>query len=202
MSCTHEEFMKIAAKHEMIVGNDNGLNRHISFSRSGASDYSFQLTTWENHLCISGDMGTYVFWRKRDMFNFFREPKVHQINPDYWSEKLDAVGVNDDCREFCIDSFKAALLEYFDDCEFDCLENKEKMREEIKNEILICEDEHEAIAYVRNFDSQYDEYFDFYDFFESWRSWKPFTWRYIFCLRATVWGISQYDAYKAQQQAA
>lgn len=85
--CTMERFLDDVAKHEMTVLADQGNVRHLSFRAPGTVIQHFNLTTWPNHLCVSGDMGTYVFSRLEDMFDFFRENK---INPGYWHEKLKA----------------------------------------------------------------------------------------------------------------
>src|SRR5690348_13144744 len=92
-------FLKDVSTHEMIVIRDDGANRHIRFKRPGTSCMYFDLITWPGYLCYTGDMGTYVFSRLEDMFEFFRTDRDYNkrkgrelsINPKYWGEKLQAV---------------------------------------------------------------------------------------------------------------
>lgn len=86
---SHESFMRDVATHEMTVFRDDGLYRHIRFRRPNTMRTHFDLITYPGYLCYSGDMGTYVFSRLDDMFEFFRTDR--DINPGYWSEKLQAV---------------------------------------------------------------------------------------------------------------
>jgi hypothetical protein len=118
-----ERFLSDVATHEMTVVADEGNVRHLLFKAPDTVTQYFNLTTWPDHLCISGDMGTYVFSRLEDMFDFFRENK---INPGYWHEKVKA-----DCT-----------------------------------------------------------------FFGS-RKGKNYTFSFIWCLYAIVWGIRKYDEFKA-----
>jgi hypothetical protein len=90
-----EEFIKDVSQHKMQILRDDGLYRHIRFKRENTSCYYFDLITWPGALCYTGDMGTFVFSRIPDMFEFFRTDGEKgadlRINPGYWSEKLLAV---------------------------------------------------------------------------------------------------------------
>ena len=73
--------------HEMTILHDDGLYRHLLFKSPDTSCYWFELVTWPGRLSIHGDLGdAFTFARVPDMFTFFRR---HEINPVYWSEKLD-----------------------------------------------------------------------------------------------------------------
>ncbi len=81
------------AHHKMTIELDTGLHRSIRFAKPGTNLYAFRLTTWPGHLCISGDLETFVFARLPDMFEFFirsEDPAATplRINPGYWHEKL------------------------------------------------------------------------------------------------------------------
>lgn len=84
-----EAFLKDVESHRMTVLSDSGVNRSLKFENPNCSNLHFFITTWPGHLCISGDMGTFVFARIHDMFLFF-DGKEPQANMDYWSEKLIA----------------------------------------------------------------------------------------------------------------
>ncbi len=70
--CDEARFLKDVANHEMQIIRDDGVQRHLRFKKPGTMCYHFDLITWGGHLCYTGDMGTYVFTRVHDMFDFFR----------------------------------------------------------------------------------------------------------------------------------
>lgn len=113
-ACSKDQFLKDVEDHKINVVMDNGLYRHINFSK-GSFCYSFNLVTWPGHLCIEGDMGTYVFSRVPDMFAFFRDEYSEElkINTRYWSEKCETKG---NIKEFSVDSFRENVQEYIDEC--------------------------------------------------------------------------------------
>lgn len=92
---TAERFASDTATHEMTVLHDDGLYRHLRFTRvvtdektgkrSKSSLYWFDLVTWPGCLAINGDCGACTFSRVTDMFEFFRGSR---INPGYWAEKV------------------------------------------------------------------------------------------------------------------
>lgn len=94
-----EQFEKDTANHSMEILKDDGLYRHLKFTKDGSSVYRFDIITWPGYLAVAGDMGEWVFSRIPDMFEFFIMDErdwnyKHIINPGYWSEKLQAA----DCR--------------------------------------------------------------------------------------------------------
>ena len=113
--------------HTMEILQDAGLYRHLKFTNNGSQCYRLDIHTWPGALCVSGDMGTYVFSRLPDMFEFFRMKdggwnKKHVINPGYWGEKLQAVdnshGRNNSYEEFSEELFKENVNEEYDNfCE-------------------------------------------------------------------------------------
>ena len=75
--CPEAIFLRDVAEHEMIVVRDDGVHRHIRFKKPGTSCMHFDLITWPGYLCYTGDMGTYVFSRLTDMFEFFRTDREY-----------------------------------------------------------------------------------------------------------------------------
>ncbi|HEJ9146340.1 TPA: hypothetical protein SML79_000304 [Serratia marcescens] len=205
-------FKRDVSSHTMSIENDNGVFRHLHFARGRSSCYHFTLTTWPGHLCISGDMGTYVFSRLHDMFNFFRMDKHDfmrnggelSINPGYWSEKLQHGGHGyrrDVYTEWSPEAFEARAQEYLDDwleCAADDFDDEEAF-EEAKEEAIeaIAElklasgYEYEAVTAVHDFSC---EHIELTDFFET--SCREASNGYIWCLYAIAWGIQQYDISK------
>lgn len=118
-----EEFLRDVSNHEMLIIRDDGLYRHIRFQRPDTSSMYFDLITWPNRLCYTGDMSTYVFSRIEDMFRFFRADRQRstrddqrlEINLSYWAEKVisgDRDGRDNDIRVFSIVRARKSLKEH------------------------------------------------------------------------------------------
>jgi len=193
-------FLKDVSTHKMQILRDDGTYRHIKFSREKSYAYSFTLITWPGHLCISGDMGTYVFARIHDMFDFFimdknnfnysKEKKL-SINSGYWSEKVISIDKTSGIKEYSEELFQANIKEYFDtywEEPEDCKTEKEKCWEKIKENVLFYSD-NEQTAYDAACNFEYND-FQFTDFWE--RSSQEYTYHYIWNLYAIVWGILTY----------
>ena len=199
-------FDKEIADHVMTIHQDSGLYRHIRFAKPGTGIYHFCLTTFPGHLCISGDMGAFVFSRVEDMFSFFRSPGMSQgINPSYWGEKLKSISTNGGYEKFDVDEFKENVEEWFASFRED-LDNEEladKIWADIKARVVdpatTDGDGWEAMQ-----SAIYYEYDDmvadiqvrniFQDFWEH--SCTRYNHNYIWCLWAIVHGIKMYDEAK------
>ncbi|MDC8443729.1 hypothetical protein JJO83_13660 [Halomonas aquamarina] len=195
-----ERFQETIGEHQLTIVHDDGLHRHLCCARPQSSDRYFNITTWPGFLCISGDMGCYVFQRIEDMFAFFRNDEMG-INPGYWSEKLQAgphVPPDEITREWAPEKFEAKIKEWFEqtDEEWD-EEKKQEAWEEVENEVL-SESEHEYSAIRAAIDFTFESKELFQDFYEvDCKQWKT---HYLWCCYAIVWAIQQYDA--AKQEAA
>ena len=109
-----ERFMEDTAHHKMEVLIDNGLYRHLKFTNNGSSIYRFDIHTWPGFLCVCGDMGTYVFQRLDDMFEFFRSTDATlRINPHYWAEKCQAHG-HEAVERYDLDAFTERINEWME----------------------------------------------------------------------------------------
>lgn len=187
---TQEDFLAHVQNHVMTISNDDGVYRSILFKRPESHDRFFRITTWDGHLCISGDMGTYVFSRVHDMFNFFRDCKV---NLYYWSEKVEA----GECKEFSPELARNALNIEFESWEEsidkDIIDRDFIDEEKEKLNDINTDDYIEFVASVRDWvASQGGVRLD--DFWEH--SIEDYTYHYIWCCHAIVWAIAQYDASK------
>lgn len=160
-SCTQDRFLGDVAMHAMHIDRNDGVNRHIRFRKPGCSAYWFDLVTMPGILMINGDMGTYVFSRVHDMFEFFATDQKYaqvgelRINPGYWSEKLLAIDNTGygrgDIYEFDYEGFKSRVLEHYQEFYEDQIECERNARldcegSEIPQHIL---DEWAAEAEVR-----------------------------------------------------
>ena len=201
-----DDFLKDIANHEMQVLRDDGIDRRIRFKQPGTSAAWFDLITWNGTLCIDGDYGTYVFRRLEDMFEFFRPSTKSaandglKINPGYWGEKLVSTAKHEGYMEFSETLFREAVKHEFDSyLESNPLsdEQKDELWEEIEQDVLSNETEHYAVTSAMNFETDICS-FNMNDFHEH--RVKDFSYHYIWCLNAIVWGIDQYDRQKLEHK--
>ena len=188
-----QSFLKDVEKHEMRVLLQAGPYRHLLFVQPDTGNMWFEIITWPNKLTIAGDMGTWVFSRVEDMFNFFRSPKL-RIKPDYWGEKLQngVFGGSSEAKKFDADAFKEEVL--------DSLTNWDLTPEQVQSVAQQLEDE--VFQSSDDSDSQHEQYRSLYAFScdegVKWDCEIPdgmvYRYHYIWCLYAIVWGIQQWDA--------
>lgn len=205
--CDEEDFLSDSKDHLMTVVKDDGVHRFIRFKKESSNTYWFDLITWPGFLCISGDYGTYVFSRLNDMFEFFRmddndfnkkKDKLLNINPSYWGEKLEATD-RGGYINFDSDVFAERVKEYFDnhmaeDIEDDDLKNElwESIEDQVISNSYDCGHRAYDAVYNFRFTSSDGEKFEFIDFFDS-GSTETYSFHYLWCLYAIVWGIKKYD---------
>lgn len=199
LACSEERFNKDTATHEMSVILNQGLHRHLRFARPGCSAYHFNITTWPGYLCISGDMGCYVFSRLNDMFEFFRG---RGLNPGYWEEKVQAG--RDKVKEFSAELFIEGFLDSVGDY-LECMDltfgQKQTLVDLARNELVCIEQtmhHYCDTVYNLNFhELDLPEGLDEVDFpnfqVDEFWSMETYTFHYIWCLRAIVWAIKQFD---------
>ena len=205
---TEKQFLGDVKTHELTVHLDQDTHRHIELSSPGTNSYCFHLLTWPGNLCITGDCGTYTFNRVEDMFCFFRPSEYHKkrhperllpINPGYWEEKLTSICRQGRCEIYDEKGFNSRVLAHFGQYWEDAVwaENKkgemDEMWRAIQEDVLPhASDEHEAYSAVNSF--CYRD-FTFQDFFDGGGTVK-YSFHFIWCLYAIVYGIGVYDGYK------
>lgn len=202
--CTEEQFLQDTDGHSMKIIRDEGLHRHIRFSKGGSSIYRFDLITWPGVLCIESDCGAYVFSRIDDMFDFFRmderdfnhsKGRSLNINPVYWGEKLLSIDKNGGYQEYSEEKMKKAVLNYVESYwEFESEEQEREVRLQLSEDVLDRFENDERYDYelADDFKSDYGhEFEDLWDY-----SFKVYTLHYLWCLYAIVHGIQMYDASK------
>ncbi|HIH8281397.1 hypothetical protein [Escherichia coli] len=196
--------------HVMRIHMDNGVYRHIEFSRPGTSCYRFDITTWPGYLCVSGDMGTWTFSRLYDMFDFFGGWSG-DINLHYWSEKLEA-GAGSSARDllaqeydheaFCR-SLKESLSAYLEESEEEQSEDedwddeddtpdsdKARVREAVR-ELCRCEFNNDWEAYQAVYEVDWPDDWSAWDICDG-LTFKTYTHHFCWILHAIVWGITRY----------
>jgi hypothetical protein len=194
----YRRYLSDTENHELQILHDDGLYRHLRVMEPKQSMYWFDIITSPGLLTFNGDMGTWVFARLTDMFEFFRSPRG-RINEHYWAEKIrgnDRYGG----REYESDLFKSHVLSTF-------WENRryigdEKAAAEYWRELRRAvfewgewQDEQAARAALAEFERDRDECL----FEDSWE-WDlhDYTIHFRWALHGIVDGIARYDEAKKE----
>jgi hypothetical protein len=204
---TEKQFLKDVKNHQMQIIRDDGVYRHIRFGMPDTYCMSFNLITWPGHLCYAGDMGTYVFTRLHDMFEFFRtdrqstEEQALFINRGYWAEKLVAVDKNGGVKEFSEKKFNREIMEYLiawvrDSASWTSKEERRELWNAVVSEVIKAEADsggYRKQVAANEFSFQVNDFlrFSFKDFWEV--SVTEYTHRFLWCCYAIAWGLQQYD---------
>ena len=202
--CPESQFLRDVSEHEMIIFQDDGVHRHIRFKSPGSMNMHFDLITWPGYLCYTGDMGTYVFSRLTDMFEFFRTDREYMtlrdgqtlaINPGYWGEKLEAVDRGDGLKKWSEEKFKKRATEDFEEWISGCDlsdDDKEEARQQFNDDVIDqigwCG---KGEAYRNMIDFAFDGDTPFQDWWEV--NTDEYSFRFIWCCYALAWGIIKYD---------
>lgn len=115
------DFKRWTKDHRLTVLHEDGLYRHLRVAKPGTYMYGFDVVTWPGYLAIVGDIGDYTFCRINDMLEFF-ETEHGGINPDYWSQKLQAGAGGDHAgltRKFSNDKVREVIYDW---CQEECSE--------------------------------------------------------------------------------
>lgn len=189
-------FNKDIVDHEMAVLRDDGLYRHIRFQEPGTSMYYFDLLTSPGLLTINGDMGTYVFSRVEDMFEFFSHDTY--VNASYWGEKLRSISSNTGYREHSEDEFRQFVLENFWERreQYEPADAKhiwQRIRDEFFDDWTDRSSGAACHALLRDFECNGFEYHDAWE-----HEFKDYSYQYLWCCHAILWGIQQYNATKKE----
>jgi hypothetical protein len=200
---TRESFLENVKEHELTIVSDIGNVRHLTMKKPNDLTYHYHITTWEDHLCISGDMGCYVFSRTEDMFRFFRTGSEElNINEYYWHEKLVSESLYVPSKKFSPEKFN----EYLEDslntyCEYNEMSDdwKEKVLNQMKGDLFFPESEYEGRESINNqswHDFSCESLEEFADYLENDSIEEDFqilSDHFIWCLYAIVYAIKKYD---------
>lgn len=212
---THEQhardnFQNDVKNHELEVISDDGkLHRHIRMKKPDTSNMYYDIVTWSGYLCFTGDMGTFVFSRIHDMFEFFRDGRDYasigdetanrepSINLNYWAEKLQAVDKDDGYEIYSPELFKKSVMESaIEFCEYENLLYEERLEFMADVEETVCSraDDGEMNAHDAVSSFEYKGHQVFHDTFE-W-NFKEWSYRYVWACMAIVHAIQEYDNWK------
>lgn len=202
-----KRFARETANHSMAVLHDDGLYRHLRFQEhywqppllqeQKRSFYWFDLITVPGSLIFRGDGESFVFARTEDMFEFFRDSGAGgRTNPHYWSEKLTS---NREVKRYDRDIFERRVKEEF----VQAVRGGEVpagLGREVREQILDPEGIFTDGAWTEESAHQILRDFEFkgFRFADTWE-WdlRDYDWWFLWSLHAIVWGIAQYDAWKA-----
>lgn len=194
-TCTAEEFLKDVATHQMAVLLNSGIYRHLKFraEKNGWNQW-FEIITWPGHLTLSGDMGTWTFARVEDMFTFFRSSEL-KINEGYWAEKLqggDSYGGRL-AMQFDVDVFRKHLFQQLKSSDLTSRQRGFVGRELREALEFVDENEYALHQEVYEFHCEVPGYGRFEFDGADLPSGRIYTYRFVWCLYAIVWGIQQFD---------
>jgi hypothetical protein len=191
----------------MTVLLDQGLYRHLRFQKPGTGVYAFDIVTWPGYLAISGDMGSAVFTRLPDMFEFFGIEKG-AVNVDYWTEKLVANDRNGGSTRFSRDLLRALCKrlhdEYVADAEPGYVQSDGGMLwSDIEEEVVDpSESTDDALRRMREFTptpGSTFEGFEFTDVGEYADRIEGWDVHHLWRLHAIAHAVATYTAYKADR---
>jgi len=198
----------------MEVLHSDWLYRNAIFSQEKNPNLWFELITWPHVLTIHGDMGTWTFSRVENMFDFFRCAKESQLrtNPSYWSEKLcgGVHGGSDQAKVWSEDLFRSDLMRRIKEDYGDFSGNKMKeLLMAVNEDILSRQGQWELVTAANEFSYEFEEDRDnrgYLERIESHRKARRFhldsesipdgmtySYHFLWCLYAIVWGIRQWD---------
>lgn len=205
-----EYFTHDVTEHQMQVIRDDGVYRHLLFKKPGTGIYHFNIITYPGTLVYTGDMGSFVFQRLEDMFQFFRTDANHGegINPGYWSEKLVAVDRNG-YKDFDEEKFDRTVMDYLVSWireNRDCIDKDERrdLWEQVVNEVINADGDNNGMRKriaandfyhaVRQKNGR-DYRFEFVDFWVH--NFEDYSVHFYWCCYAIAWAVKQYDSNKA-----
>lgn len=210
-----EYFARDVAEHQMQVLRDDGVYRHLLFKKPGTGIYHFNVITYPGTLVYTGDMGSFVFQRLEDMFQFFRTDANYGegINPGYWAEKLVAIDRSGH-TDFDEDKFTRVVMEdlvswireHRDQTD---KEERRELWEAVVSEVInaggdtkgtrkqIAAHDFSHMVLLTH-GNTHD--FCFQDFWEH--NFEDYTVQFYWACYAIAWAVKQYDAAKTAKEAA
>ncbi|NUS14538.1 MAG: hypothetical protein HOY69_24590 [Streptomyces sp.] len=178
-----DRFKLDVAKHKLTVLHEDGLYRHLRARTPKTNAYWFDITTWPGTLTITGDMGAFVFSREPDMLPLFRSDHG-RINPHYWAQKEQTGAPT---KTYSEDVFRQVV--WGDIREYG--HEYRGLAKAIQAEIFdtgASQDEQTARDALEHFEHAG---FTFTDVWEM--SFSEYSYHYLWCCHAIVWGIAAYD---------
>lgn len=200
--------------HSMEVLMDNGLYRHLRFSKDGSNVFRFDLVTWPGHLSITGDMESFTFSRLDDMFSFFRTDRVAKpggkfdpeknTNLGYWAEKVVAQAPGGITKLYG-QKIANAIKSYVEDDEEGVERFGKDEWTEIKEEVRDLEQRamndpdselKELVSDIYDFECNGFSFVDFWD-----HRLEAYTYHFAWSCAAIAYGVREYDLHMGAKAA-
>ena len=199
-----KQFERQVANHQLTIIRDEGIYRHLRFKNPDTTNQYFDIVTWPGTLCYNGDMGTYVFSRLTDMFEFFRGGQdKYQISYGYWAEKLQAIDKPTGVSEFSPRLFKENIKDRFDSWAESLRDGDDNGESERLIASVWQQVEDEVLTYADDYGNEYAAQQAAYDFshsactnlFQDFYEYDctEYTYQFLWCCWALRWGIALYD---------
>jgi len=188
---TEAQFLREVKNHKLTIVREDGLYRHLRVGKPDTGCESWNIITWPGYLAMVGDMGDWVFRRLDDMLEFFRSRDEHlRINPSYWAEKLEAHDRNGNWKAFSIEAFRDAIREEaMEACGVESFDEIPEDRRDDLDSLLRADDEFEAVAAYRDWDSDWLSLVDFWE-----NDCNEVRRQFLFACYAIAWTVKLYDA--------
>jgi hypothetical protein len=203
---------KDVAEHEMQVLRDDGVYRHLLFKKPNSGSHHFNIVTYPGTLVYTGDMGSFVFQRLDDMFQFFRtdSDRGDGINPGYWAEKLVAINRYGH-TEFDEAEFTRAVMEYLinwirEHRDRTDKDERRELWEAVVNNVIEADSDSDGMrkqiaandfCHKVLFKDGSTRVFGFEYLLEC--NFEDFTVQYYWACYAIAWAVKQYDLAKAEK---
>lgn len=182
------------AKHGAKILLRQGVYRHIDCRAPGTFSHAFTVTTWPGYLAITGDVGSFVFTRLHDMFDFFRADHG-RINPSYWAEKLVATNKGAGHKAFSEDLFIAAvradLASWLEGATIDPATQSE-LEDAVEEQVIAHAYDSSNVAMRAAMDFEWKGERLFREFYNH--RLDAYTYHFLWCCHAIVWAIGSWDA--------
>lgn len=204
------KFEADVAEHVLDVKYDNGLYRHLVFCKASPSFlYRFEVSTWPGYIAIVGDMGSYLFSRVEDMFEFFRgRTRGPFLDLSYLAGKLQAADKNGGISHW-IEAERSVqkLVEILRDALDEAVPTEtidavvaEFMEHAESDEIETVEDVYRV---AMDFEPRTDigRESPFGALWEQGTLFYEWSYHFQWCVFALAYAVEQYDNRKAQQAA-
>lgn len=186
-----KQFLRDIFPMALSVEHDDGIYRHLKIRHPDTIINGFDIVTWPGHLAISGDMGTTVFSRVYDMFDFFGG---NEINPGYWAGKVEA----GETRVFDPDVFRQVVTEHVrNELASEPRDVIEYVTKDVEERVLNFADdgEHAAMSAAIDYRCPLPSRYPNLDWSLDWMleaDCTNFTHRFLWQCHAILWAVNRY----------
>lgn len=203
-------FLDNVAGHVLTVTHDVELYRRIVLGVPGSSFYRYEVVTWPGHVAIAGDMGSYVFERIDDMFEFFRGRTAGEyLDLSYLAGKCEAADKHAGLSEWVgearsLDALAEILRESMDPDDGFAPTQADRIVAEWRKRVADDYGEMSSVDDVRELADCYRPDPDwprdpFADLWDRGRMFYEWSHHFAWCIFAIAFAVDKYDEHKQQQ---